>query len=160
MGCGGSSAKIAGDQDCAAPGSHSGPWICGKPPLFSISTPIWASQSRAVLTLPKAEEGRLAPVRLKRDRPPDLHLSTQYLALCRSLAGFDFLGHDGQKGLPVLLGQPGFRMWKARGRRGGRRGSAGVDDLGIRSTGPERASMAAVDACPVIRCLPNPVLLI
>lgn len=98
------------------------PGFVGSPPLFSISTPIWASQSRAVLTLPKAEEGRLAPVRLKRDRPPDLHLSTQYLALCRSLAGFDFLGHDGQKGLPVLLGQPGFRMWKARGRKGGQKG--------------------------------------
>lgn len=26
--------------------------------------------------------------------------------------------------------------------------------------GPERALMAAVDACLVIRCLPNPVLLI
>lgn len=73
MGCGGSSAKIAGDQDCATPGSHSGPWICGKPPLFSISTPIWTSQSCAAVTLPKAEEGRSAPVRLKRDRPPDLH---------------------------------------------------------------------------------------
>ena len=75
MGCGVSSAKIVGDQDCATP------WVAfwsldlWEAPLFSKSTPIWASQSRAAVTLPKAEEGRSAPVRLKSDRPPDLHLA-------------------------------------------------------------------------------------
>jgi hypothetical protein len=42
MGCGGSSAKIAGDQDWATPGLHSSPWLdLWEAPLFSISTPIW-----------------------------------------------------------------------------------------------------------------------
>jgi hypothetical protein len=168
MGCGGSSAKTAGDQDCATPGSHSGPWICGKPPLFSISTPIWTGLDQPIsdggdTAQGWREEVGTGEIVRKTRSASGSPSSMQYLALRRSFARFDFSGppwpEEQERAGRQCSGTHPADLWKGRGS-GGERGRPVLTISAYGVHGPERASKAAVDACLVIRCLPDPVWLI